>query len=161
MRAIERELGKQLGLPVAARCASILGLPSSCVAILPDRSELPVRVELVDGHWDLTARTPVITTAPIVAYVTGELADLGITDLAVRCGAPIRVAAMPTTIECTLGDGGARAFVAIDADGSVADVELALDRGVADARGSAQPGADLDQLSRALAHLADDDDGDK
>jgi hypothetical protein len=158
VRAIERALRPQLGVGVKARCAAILGVPSSCVAILADGTELPVRVAFIAGQWDIAVQPTIITTAPIVAYVEAELADLGIRDLAVHCGPPIRVAPPATTpLACTLGDGGARALVTIDPSGDIENVELALDRAAADARTTPRSDAELDQLSRALAHLADDE----
>lgn len=158
-RAVSRTIAAQLHRDMAVTCAAILGLPTRCTATLPDGTALPIAL-----RWDAAARppgwqielaTPAIATAPIAAYVTDELADLGVTDTA-RCGPAFVPLPDDLALACALGHGGT-AIVALDATGAIVDLELALDPAAAHARTDAPP-PDLAARSSALSHTEDDDD---
>ena len=158
-RALTATIGARLGVPVVARCAALYGMPSSCVATLPDGTRLPVRITFVEGAWDFALVDPILTTEPIAAYITGELADLGLTDH-VACEPRIQRIDPLHPIECTLARGG-KAFVTVDRDGGVRDLELALDPQSAAARSeelTAARAAELTEMSQRLEHLPDDED---
>ncbi len=158
-RALATTIGARLGVPIAAKCSGILGVPTSCVATLPDGMRVPVRIAFVNDVWEFELAEPIITTEPIVAYVVGELADLGIVDH-VTCLPQIQRLDPLHPIECALARGG-KAFVMLDGTGGIRDLELALDTQSAAARSeelTAARAAELTAMSKRLEHLPDDDD---
>jgi hypothetical protein len=158
-RGLAAAVGARLGVSVIVGCAAVIGMPSSCVATLPDGMRLPLRITFVSGAWEFALVDPILTTEPIIEYVTGELADLGIADR-VSCGPRIQRIDPLHPIECTLARGG-MAFVSIAADGAIRDLELALDPISATARSeelTAARAAELTEMSKRLEHLPDDED---
>ena len=148
---IARELTERLGVPVTTRCVIVAGI-ASCRA-WAGAVRLPIVVENHRGEWTWEVEGRFVTTAPIVAQIAGELADLGVQQT-VDCGAP--VARVDDRLACTLSGGGS-AFVTVAPDGRV-ELELAIDPAAAGVR-SEQP-RDLTKTSRDLENMGGDDDED-
>ncbi|MCX5747485.1 MAG: hypothetical protein NT062_33895 [Proteobacteria bacterium] len=161
--SIARDVGKRLGVAVEIRCGFLLGMPTGCLATLPDRTAIPIVVQLMERAWDWRFDGTVISTAPIARYIADELAAAGGRPRDVACAPQIRRVVPQEQLECTLGGGGI-AFVTLGADGAVAELELELDPLAAAARGeivSAARQAELDRMSRALQHTEADEGNDE
>ncbi len=151
--AIARDLTAKLGAAPEVRCRAMFGL---CVATLPDRSTLAIRVRDHGAQWAWEIEGLVVDARPIEAYVGSVLADLGAAQ-GVACGARIRHLAPGARVVCTLAGGG-KAFVTIARDGTMS-LELAMDAGAARARTDDVVG--LEKASRALEKTDDDDEEDE
>ena len=138
--AIARSLGDHFGAPVTATCAWIGAIAVGCRATFRDGAALEIAV---DGRqWRVVGR--VFATAPLVAYVRAELAELGRTDT-IACGPIVHAG---ERLACALSAGGT-AFLDVGADGEAA-IELALDPAVAAVRAEVPRDRELVRMSRAL-----------
>ncbi len=152
--AIDRGLTQRFGVPVVTACT---GMIPPCRTTLPDGTVLPIDLAWRAGGWDWRVRGLVITTDELEAYLRDEVADLGAPQV-VRCAPRIRAITANERVECGLARGG-KAFVDVHADGTTA-VEVVLDAAAANARSELITPArerELEQSSRALAHMADDE----
>lgn len=152
--AIGRGLAERFGVPVVTVCT---GMIPPCKALLPDGTVLPIDLAWSKGGVDWRVRGLVITTDQLEAYLRDEVADLGAPQ-GVRCAPRIRAIAANERIECGLAGGG-KTFVDVHADGTIG-VEVVLDATAATARSEQVTPArehELEQASRALAHMADDE----
>ena len=153
--AIARDLAARFGTAPTVHCATFLGYPRGCIAALPDRETLAIRVRDAGHRWAWQVAGLVVRAQPIEDHVRRVLDDLG-AGQGVACGPRVRYLAPDDRLECALARGG-KAFVTIAADGAMA-VELALDPAAAKAR--SEDGVDLERASRALAHTDERDDDD-
>lgn len=156
--AIDRGLRKRFGVSVVTTCT---GLVPPCQALLPDGTALPIELRWKNGGWDWRVRGLVITTDELEVYLRDELADLGAPQR-VRCAPRIRRIVANERIECWLEQGG-KAFIDVHADGTTA-VEMVLDAAGANARSEVvtpERERELAATSRALAHMADDEEDDE
>jgi hypothetical protein len=119
--AIATQLGARIGLPVRVWCGV---LPPQCIATLPDRAELPIRLVPTRDGWTWRVDGLVVTADPIEAYLRETLLDLGAVQQ-VTCTPRIRLLDPGDRVACDLEHGG-KAFVTVNADGSFA-VEIELD----------------------------------
>jgi hypothetical protein len=143
---IARDLTERLGVPVTTRCV-MLGDIATCRAFVGS-TMLSIAVESERGAWAWHVEGRMVETAPIMARIAGELADLGIAQT-VDCGDAVVSVPEGERLVCKLSGGGA-AFAAIGKDGTV-ELELELDPGAAAVR-SEDP-RDLTKTSRDLDRL--------
>lgn len=156
--AISHGLLERFGVAVGTTCT---GLYPACVAQLPDGTELPIDLRFTGGAWDWRVRGRVISTDAIERYLREELTDLGASQ-GVRCAPHVRALVAGERIACWLERGGT-AFVTVRADGATS-MEIVLDPAAAAARSELVPPErerELEQTSRALAHMADDEEDDE
>jgi hypothetical protein len=154
-RAIAHDVDARLGAASYVHCVEILGVPLSCSALLPDRSELPIALHDAGSAWEWSIDGRLVAAAPIEAYVRDVVRDLGAAQ-SVTCGAALRRLPAGERVACHLERGGT-AFVSVAADGTLG-VEVQLDPAAAAARGEPvthAKDAELDGLSRALAQGSD------
>ena len=156
--AIAYGLLERFGVAVDATCT---GLYPPCVARFPDGLELPIDLRFTADGWDWHVRGRVISTEAIERYLHDEVADLGAPQ-DVRCTPHVRAVVGGDRIVCRLGRGGS-AFVTVRADGATS-VEIVLDPAAAIVRSeqvTPEREREIEQTSRALAHMADDEDDDE
>lgn len=145
-KQIAAQLGSQLGMALDVACATV---PPACLVILPDRSELPIRLVRDRDAWSWQIDGLLVVSDPIERYLRDTLADLQVAQ-SVTCAPRVRVLRDNERVQCMLERGG-RAFVTVRRDGTFG-VELVLDATAALARSDEEPGHDreLDEQSRAL-----------
>lgn len=156
--AIAHALTERFGVPAVTSC---WGLVPPCTARLPDGTELPIDLAWKNGGWDWWVHGLVITTDQLEAYLRDEVSDLGAPQ-GVRCAPRIRVITPNERIECGLARGG-KAFVDVHPDGTTG-IEVVLDAAAAAARSeplTPERERELEQASRALAKMADDEPDDE
>ena len=110
----------------------------------------------------------VLLAAPLVALVSGELADLGVT-AAVDCGPPVQPVPADGRVTCRI-EGGGLAWVGLGGAGAgegtaaggagTIDVEVALTPEAIAARTAASDDEALERMSRALDRGEEDGDED-
>jgi hypothetical protein len=144
---IRRELGKQLGVPVAkVRCPEG-AYPRTCAAELPGAT---VDVALAEtGEWSLAGF--VIATAPLEVAIEVELDELGV-EAEVDCAPAYRVVQVGERVACVIDASGVEgaAWARITDEDARFDLELALDPAAVAARTGEVDEAELERLSRAL-----------
>lgn len=155
---IDRELLARLGVAAVTTCT---GLVPPCSAKLSDGTVLPIDLTWTTAGWDWRVRGRVITTDQLESYLRDELADLGAAQ-GVRCAPRVRAITAGDRIVCGLALGG-KAFVTVRGNGTTS-VELDLDAASAKARSEVvtpERERELERASRALARMADDEEGDE
>lgn len=136
---------------VRAGIAAQLGIAPGRVVCADDRclaevGGLPVPIAVAGGAEATWQTDEIVVIAPLVAHVTAELAELGLT-ARVDCGPPVQPVPADGRLACRLDDGGV-AWVRLAGDRI--DVEVALTPEVVAARTAPIDEADLERQSRAL-----------
>jgi hypothetical protein len=154
---IDRALTQRFGVGVVTTCG--IAIPP-CTTLLPDGTRLPIALSWSATGWDWRVVGLVISTDQLEAYLRDEVADLGAPQ-GVRCAPHVRAIEPGERIECWLARGG-KAFVTVRANGTTA-VEIQLDAAAANARSEVVTPAreaELEKVSRDLAHADDEGDSD-
>lgn len=124
-KTIATQLSAKLGRPATVSCTA-----NRCTADLGD-AVLPISIANSNHDVDWSVDGLLVRAAPIEAYLTSALVELGAPQ-PVACGAAIRSVHAGERIECKLGGGGT-AFAVIAADGTFS-TEIELDPAAAKAR---------------------------
>jgi hypothetical protein len=145
-QTIATQLSAKLGRATTVSCTA-----TGCTADLGD-AVLPIAIAKGSGDLSWSVDGLLVRAAPIEAYLSAALVDLGAPQK-VSCGPAIRSVPAGARIECALERGG-KAFAVIAANGTFA-TEIDLDPAAAEARST-----DATQLSPAQAGSASSDEDD-